>query len=165
MMFFLPLTGKEGAKEKEKPAKQEKKKPAKPKKPKAQSETSTPVAVATAAAAAPKGEYFLFLKQTEASWSIIVKLNFICILTCKSNALHKIRQLPSFHTLTMSCMPKDCSKKWPLKENFRGPLWPSSKILWLKHYISCVNKGNLPTYCTYDLLNCCFKIILQLCSE
>ena len=121
MMFFLPLTGKEGAKEKEKPAKQEKKKPAKPKKPKAQSETSTPVAAATAAAAAPKGEYFLFLKQTEASWSIIiVKPNFICILTCKSNALHKIRQLSSFHTLTMLCMPKDCSKKMAPKREFQG---------------------------------------------
>lgn len=64
-MAFLPLTAKEGAKEKEKPAKQEKKKPAKPKKPKAQSETSTPVAAATVATAAPKGKYVLFFKQIE----------------------------------------------------------------------------------------------------
>lgn len=45
-------TGKDGLKEKEKPARQEKKKPAKPKKPKAQPENSVPSAATAAAAAA-----------------------------------------------------------------------------------------------------------------
>ncbi|PFX33660.1 Transforming growth factor beta regulator 1 [Stylophora pistillata] len=45
-------TGKDGLKEKEKPARQEKKKPAKPKKPKAQPENSVPSAATAAVAAA-----------------------------------------------------------------------------------------------------------------
>ena len=51
------LTGKDGLKEKEKPARQEKKKPAKPKKPKAQPENSAPSAAnaITSAAVSSKG--------------------------------------------------------------------------------------------------------------
>ena len=53
------LTGKDGLKEKEKPARQEKKKPAKPKKPKAQPENSAPSAAnaITSAAVSSKGGF------------------------------------------------------------------------------------------------------------